>query len=222
MWRGAAAGQGAAEAIREGAARRRSVGRPWWSKEQWRGKEQRSSSGRARWRSIGRAMEQGARGSWISGHLSLRSGGGGNQRAKERQRRRIPQQCECNLFCIECEARPTALCYYCHLDHYSGHRIRRSSYRDVIKVSELEDILDISDVQTYVINSAKVVFSNKRPQMRTCGPLSSSSYKYVDAGNSSDSNTRCEKGICNDNNKGEPPSKRVVHHHRKGKRAPLF
>ncbi|XP_034593171.1 protein RGF1 INDUCIBLE TRANSCRIPTION FACTOR 1 [Setaria viridis] len=183
----------------------------------------------------------------------------------------LSSRSECNLFCIECEAPPDAFCYHCHLDHHSNHhviQIRRSSYHDVIKVSELEDILDISDVQTYVINSAKVVFLNERPQMRTCGPLSSSSYNCetcgrallnefrfcslgcnltgiekdmktpsdvangseykriedVASGNSSDSNTRSEKEIYNENNEEEPPAKRVAHHRRKGipQRAPFF
>ncbi|KAF8670768.1 hypothetical protein HU200_050435 [Digitaria exilis] len=86
---------------------------------------------------------------------------------------------ECNLFCIECEAPPAAFCGYCYSDHHSGHRviqIRRSSYHEVVKVCELEDIIDISNVQTYVINSAKVVFLNERPQLRPCGALSSSPY----------------------------------------------
>ncbi|CAM0956373.1 unnamed protein product [Alopecurus aequalis] len=90
---------------------------------------------------------------------------------------------ECNLFCIECQTSQAAFCYYCRSCHHSTHRviqIRRSSYHDVVRVAELHDILDISDVQTYVINSATVVFLNERPQQRGCGvsavKASSSSY----------------------------------------------
>uniref|UniRef100_A0ACD5V3S1 Uncharacterized protein n=1 Tax=Avena sativa TaxID=4498 RepID=A0ACD5V3S1_AVESA len=91
---------------------------------------------------------------------------------------------ECNLFCIDCEAQQSAFCYYCRQCHHSTHRViqvRRSSYHDVVRVAELHDILDISDVQTYVINSATVVFLNERPQqLRSCGvsvvKASSSSY----------------------------------------------
>ncbi|KAJ4704951.1 PLATZ transcription factor family protein [Melia azedarach] len=74
---------------------------------------------------------------------------------------------ECNMYCLDCHS--DAFCFYCRSSRHQDHhviQIRRSSYHDVVRVAEIEKVLDISGVQTYVINSARVLFLNERRQPR--------------------------------------------------------
>nr|GMC65132.1 3-oxoacyl-[acyl-carrier-protein] synthase 3 protein like [Ipomoea batatas]GME07103.1 3-oxoacyl-[acyl-carrier-protein] synthase 3 protein like [Ipomoea batatas] len=72
---------------------------------------------------------------------------------------------EKNVFCLDC---CISICPHCVMAH-RVHRlvqIRRYVYHDVVRLEDLEKIIDCSNVQAYTINSSKVVFIKKRPQNR--------------------------------------------------------
>ncbi|KAJ6715053.1 hypothetical protein OIU85_026546 [Salix viminalis] len=47
-------------------------------------------------------------------------------------------------------------------------KVRRYVYHDVVRLGDLEKLIDCSYIQPYTINSAKVIFLNQRPQSRSC------------------------------------------------------
>ncbi|RLN07491.1 hypothetical protein C2845_PM11G00170 [Panicum miliaceum] len=70
----------------------------------------------------------------------------------------------CNFFCTSCAAGRAALCSGCLGDH-AGHeiiQIRRSSSHCLVKVGDLQHLLNVSQVQTYVSNGKPAVFLDKR------------------------------------------------------------
>ncbi|KAG0471533.1 hypothetical protein HPP92_016079 [Vanilla planifolia] len=72
---------------------------------------------------------------------------------------------EKNIFCLDC---CTSICPHCAPAHPSHPllQVRRYVYNDVVRLDDLEKLIDCSFVQPYTINSAKVIFLKPRPQSR--------------------------------------------------------
>ncbi|WOG84817.1 hypothetical protein DCAR_0104002 [Daucus carota subsp. sativus] len=69
---------------------------------------------------------------------------------------------EKNIFCLDC---CHSFCPHC-LPLHNSHpllQVRRYVYHDVIRLDEVEKILDCSNIQPYTTNNAKVIFLNQRP-----------------------------------------------------------
>ncbi|OAY31541.1 protein RGF1 INDUCIBLE TRANSCRIPTION FACTOR 1 [Manihot esculenta] len=72
---------------------------------------------------------------------------------------------EKNVCCLDC---CISICPHCVPSH-RFHRllqVRRYVYHDVVRLEDLQKLIDCSNMQAYTINSAKVVFIKKRPQNR--------------------------------------------------------
>ncbi|RAL49851.1 hypothetical protein DM860_002142 [Cuscuta australis] len=82
--------------------------------------------------------------------------------AHQRRRKRN----EKNIFCLLC---CQSFCPHCLPSHQSHPllQVRRYVYQDVIRLDDLEKLIDCSYIQPYTINSAKVIFLNQRTQSRS-------------------------------------------------------
>ncbi|XP_022749256.1 uncharacterized protein LOC111298790 [Durio zibethinus] len=74
---------------------------------------------------------------------------------------------EKNVFCLLC---CLSICPHCLPSHRSHPllQVRRYVYHDVVRLGDLEKLIECSYIQPYTINGAKVIFLNQRPQARSC------------------------------------------------------
>mmetsp|Transcript_6779 Transcript_6779/g.18997 ORF Transcript_6779/g.18997 Transcript_6779/m.18997 type:complete len:287 (-) Transcript_6779:1916-2776(-) len=74
---------------------------------------------------------------------------------------------ESTFYCITCGG-GKPLCHQCLQDH-EGHavlQLRRYVYEDVVNTSDMSQLMNINEIQTYTINQAPVVFLRERPQQQ--------------------------------------------------------
>ncbi|KAL2331981.1 hypothetical protein Fmac_019562 [Flemingia macrophylla] len=113
--------------------------------------------------------------SWLKTLLSLTTLFTDCKHHKEEQRR------ERSIFCIDCSNK--AVCIHCIASSHEDHefiQISRSSCHNAVKVLDIENDLDITGVQTHVINRFNVVFLNM------------SDFEDRNAAKSCKHNSRCE------------------------------
>lgn len=123
---------------------------------------------------------------------------------------------ERNVFCVDCNG---GVCQHFVPSHHKHCllQIRRYVYHDVIRLQDIQRLLDCQQVQTYIINSARVVFLNQRPQPRpskglgnacaTCDRSLQDGYLYCSVACKVDAVIRSGKDIASllPDNKQQPP-----------------
>jgi len=85
-----------------------------------------------------------------------------------------------------------SLCPVCAVERKVEHtvQVRRSSYHNVVRVQDVCKLIDVTGIQTYIINSARVVFLNERPHPRGGGSNTKGSGE-----NKKRDNSRAQTGI---------------------------
>ncbi|XP_052183398.1 protein RGF1 INDUCIBLE TRANSCRIPTION FACTOR 1-like [Diospyros lotus] len=73
---------------------------------------------------------------------------------------------EKNIFCLNC---CQSFCTHCLSSHPSHPflQVRKYVYRDVIKLDDLQSLIDCSYIQPYTLNNAEVIFLHSRTRTRT-------------------------------------------------------
>ena len=72
---------------------------------------------------------------------------------------------DANFFCVTCKS--STLCKTCVVKDHGGHhvlQVRKSSHHDAVRIDDLKKTLDLTQIQPYIINGARIVHLNKRPQ----------------------------------------------------------
>ncbi|CAL8465434.1 g4970 [Coccomyxa elongata] len=70
---------------------------------------------------------------------------------------------ECTFFCKDCCS--SGICMHClpaHPHEHTAIQIRKYMYQYVVRIQDIQEHFDTSGVQTYIINSARVVFLRDR------------------------------------------------------------
>ncbi|PKU70788.1 hypothetical protein MA16_Dca012541 [Dendrobium catenatum] len=85
----------------------------------------------------------------------------------------IKKKIERNIYCVDCNE---SMCSFCVSSPSCSHRyhrllqIRRYIYQNVIRIRDMQKLIDCSEVQPYIVNGAKVVLLNPKMQSKSSKP----------------------------------------------------